>query len=115
MKIFYHNSETGEEVPSAKAVESDYAGACRLFAHLVRAESFFGIILGDGRVLQIYLERDGSTHLEILDREQKETLSAAANTPIAEASIEAAFSGKEIQGELGMFFLKWKRSKLSTA
>ena len=112
MKVFHFNSETDEEVPSAEAVELDYAGACRVFARLVRARSIFGILLSGGKVLQIYLEDDGGTHLEILDREQKETLSTAVTTPISEVAIEAAFSGKDIQSELGLFFLTWKRSKL---
>src|SRR5688572_23601310 len=113
MKVFYFNSETGEEVPSTHGVELDREGTIGAFAHLVRAGSFLGIYLDEKRALQIYLEQDGVTHLEILDRDSKETCSADVNAPIAEAAIEAAFSGKDIQTELQTFFLKWKRGRLT--
>lgn len=89
-----------------------YAEAARVFAHLIRAGSFFGIHLTDQRTLQVYLERCGTTHLEILDRIQGETLSATVNTPIAEAAIEAAFAEKDVPMELAVFFLNWCRAKL---
>jgi len=110
MKVFYYNSETAEEIPSEHPVEMSLAEASRIFSSLVRAESFLGILLSEQNVLQIYLESGGDTRLEVLDESKRETLSATVNTPIAEAAIEAAFSGLDVESELGMFFLKWRRA-----
>jgi hypothetical protein len=112
MKVFYYNSETAEEIPSERPVEMGHAEVSKMFSNLVRAESFLGILLSERRVLQIYLESGGDTHLEILDESGREALSATVNTPIAEAAIEAACSGLDVQSELGTFFLKWRKTNL---
>lgn len=112
MRIFFNNSETGEAVPSAVPVDVTLAEVLMLWAKLISPRSFLGIILSDSMVLQLYLEADGGIYLEILDRERRTTLGANVNTPIAEAAIEAAFTGRDIYNELQQFFLVWTKDSL---
>ncbi len=112
MKVFYYDSETGENIPSSQPVEMDYPRVYRLLARLVRAGSFLGVVLDERRVLQIYQEKSGDTNLEILHQEKMEILSVMVNAPIAEVAIKAVYAEKDIVKELGIFPLEWSRSTL---
>jgi hypothetical protein len=115
MLIYYHGSHHRDDVLSDAPIDVDEVEAKSVLAGIYEERSFLGVVMGEGRTLQLYRQADGSLHAEVLETPSHTIRYCSVNDALAELLIEAAFRGDDFEDKIAFARLKWNDENLKRA
>jgi len=115
MRIFYHGAHGRDDVQAASPVEADESEARAVLARLGPSGSFLGVLLSQGRTLQLYFNPDATIHAEVLKEEELDIRSTTVTVPLAELLLEAAYRNEDFERKIGFSRVTWHDEKLKRA
>lgn len=110
MKYYFHNNKMGEGIDSYEPQPISLRQALAIFSRLeFDFDTFFGLVRGDGRILQFAGERDGRTLLvDMPMMARKGSLQLRTVQEAGQELIHEFFEGKTLEETHQFEFHKWE-------
>ena len=113
MQIFYCGAYLKPDVSASEPVDVTEEDARNVFARLgPREDCFLGVLLGDGRTLQLRFNSDGTVYTEVLTETDLSFRHCMLNVPLAERLVEAAFRGENFEEKIAFAQIVWADDSL---
>jgi hypothetical protein len=113
MLVYYCGAYNRQDVLASAPIELGEADTKRVFAGIVDDGSFLGVKFAPGWSLQLYQQKDGTVHAEILDSGALRTRYCTVNEPLAELLIEAAFRREDFEQKIAFSRVVWRNDILN--
>ncbi len=112
LPVYYHDAEDGRTVESSNPESMTLDQALRVFRGLHSPDSFVGLCLPSGFLLQMVMGEDLLFHVEHMKEGASEARTCELNAALAERAIRAAFDGQPVELALAEFPVQWTTEQL---